>query len=71
MLLNVSFVCSPFSGSHFNPTFTLAIYLCGGLEMSMVAPYLASQLLGGVLGATMAKVSHRSGPPPLSLSSSG
>ncbi|CAJ1074953.1 aquaporin-8b isoform X1 [Xyrichtys novacula] len=43
------------SGSHFNPTFTLAIYLCGGMEMNMVAPYVACQLLGGVLGAAMAK----------------
>lgn len=45
------------SGSHFNPPFTLAIYLCGGLDMNMVFPYLACQLLGGVLGAAMAKVS--------------
>ncbi|XP_003964594.2 aquaporin-8b [Takifugu rubripes] len=43
------------SGSHFNPPFTLAIYLCGGLDMNMVFPYLACQLLGGVLGAAMAK----------------
>lgn len=45
------------SGSHFNPPFTLAIYLCGGLNMNMVFPYLSCQLLGGVLGAAMAKVS--------------
>ncbi|XP_058509913.1 aquaporin-8b [Solea solea] len=44
------------SGSHFNPTFTLAIYLCGGMELNMVAPYLACQLVGGMLGAAMAKV---------------
>lgn len=44
------------SGSHFNPPFTLAIYLCGGMEMSMVLPYLACQLIGGVLGAAMAKL---------------
>ncbi|XP_054463640.1 aquaporin-8b [Anoplopoma fimbria] len=44
------------SGSHFNPPFTLAIYLCGGMEMIMVVPYIASQLAGGVLGAAMAKV---------------
>ncbi|XP_020491951.1 aquaporin-8b [Labrus bergylta] len=43
------------SGSHFNPPFTLAIYLCGGMQLNMVAPYLACQLLGGVLGAAMAK----------------
>lgn len=45
------------SGSHFNPPFTLAIFLCGGLDTYMVIPYLACQLVGGVLGAAMAKVS--------------
>lgn len=45
-----------FSGSHFNPPFTLAIYLCGGMQLNMVVPYLASQLLGGLVGAAMAKV---------------
>ncbi|XP_076609144.1 aquaporin-8b [Chaetodon auriga] len=43
------------SGSHFNPPFTLAIYICGGIELNMVVPYLACQLTGGVLGAAMAK----------------
>ncbi|XP_037332606.2 aquaporin-8b [Pungitius pungitius] len=43
------------SGSHFNPPFTIGIYLCGGMEMHMVAPYIVSQLVGGVLGAAMAK----------------
>ncbi|XP_017274015.1 aquaporin-8 [Kryptolebias marmoratus] len=44
------------SGSHFNPPFTIAIYLCGGMEFIMVGPYLVSQLIGGVLGAGMAKL---------------
>ncbi|XP_054913839.1 aquaporin-8-like isoform X2 [Poeciliopsis prolifica] len=44
------------SGSHFNPPFTVAIWLCGGMELAMVAPYLVSQLVGGVLGAGMAKL---------------
>ncbi|KAM9716300.1 aquaporin-8a.2 isoform 2-T2 [Menidia menidia] len=44
------------SGSHFNPPFTIAIYLCGGIELMMVGPYLVSQLIGGVLGAGMAKL---------------
>ncbi|KAF7666392.1 hypothetical protein LDENG_00107950 [Lucifuga dentata] len=43
------------SGSHFNPPFTLAIYLCGAMEMKMVAPYLVCQLVGGVIGAALAK----------------
>ncbi|XP_075949469.1 aquaporin-8-like [Anarhichas minor] len=44
------------SGSHFNPPFTIAIYLCGGMNLMMVGPYLVSQLIGGVLGAGMAKI---------------
>ncbi|XP_032430944.1 aquaporin-8 [Xiphophorus hellerii] len=44
------------SGSHFNPSFTVAVCLCGGMELAMVAPYLVSQLVGGVLGAGMAKL---------------
>ncbi|XP_043091475.1 aquaporin-8b [Puntigrus tetrazona] len=42
------------SGSHLNPTFTLAVFLCGGLELKMVGPYVVSQLTGGLLGALMA-----------------
>ncbi|KAJ8246047.1 hypothetical protein GJAV_G00263070 [Gymnothorax javanicus] len=44
------------SGSHFNPPFTIAIYLCGGMQLAMVAPYIISQLIGGLLGAAMSKV---------------
>ncbi|MCJ8738449.1 hypothetical protein PDJAM_G00036080 [Pangasius djambal] len=44
------------SGSHFNPPFTLAIFLCGGMQLAMVIPYLISQLVGGVLGAAMSKL---------------
>ncbi|KAM4597990.1 aquaporin-8b [Polymixia lowei] len=43
------------SGSHFNPPFTLAIYLCGGMQLNMVPLYLISQVVGGVIGAAMAK----------------
>ncbi|XP_064172311.1 aquaporin-8-like isoform X1 [Anguilla rostrata] len=44
------------SGSHFNPPITIAIYLCGGMKLNMVTPYVISQLIGGVLGAAMSKV---------------
>ncbi|TSK14662.1 Aquaporin-8 [Bagarius yarrelli] len=44
------------SGSHFNPPFTLAIFICGGMQLTMVIPYLISQLVGGVLGAAMSKL---------------
>ncbi|XP_061563810.1 aquaporin-8-like [Cololabis saira] len=49
-------VMDKISGSHFNPPFTIAIYLCGGIELIMVVPYLISQVIGGVLGAGMAKL---------------
>ncbi|KAM6963759.1 aquaporin-8-like [Tautogolabrus adspersus] len=49
-------VMDKISGSHFNPPFTIAIYLCGGMKSVLVVPYLASQLIGGVLGAGMAKM---------------
>uniref|UniRef100_A0A8C7DIZ8 Aquaporin 8a, tandem duplicate 2 n=1 Tax=Oncorhynchus kisutch TaxID=8019 RepID=A0A8C7DIZ8_ONCKI len=43
------------NGSHLNPPFT--IQLCGGMQLFMVISYLISQLIGGVLGAAMSKVS--------------
>uniref|UniRef100_A0A672H4G6 Aquaporin-8-like n=1 Tax=Salarias fasciatus TaxID=181472 RepID=A0A672H4G6_SALFA len=46
------------SGSHFNPPFTVAIYLCGNLEVMMVGPYLICQLIGGVFGAGLSKVNR-------------
>ncbi|RVE59378.1 hypothetical protein OJAV_G00187840 [Oryzias javanicus] len=56
------------SGSHFNPPFTIAIYLCGGMRLAMVVPYLISQLIGGVLGAGMAKLMT---PPDRYLNATG
>ncbi|XP_017560942.1 aquaporin-8a.2 [Pygocentrus nattereri] len=44
------------SGSHFNPPFTIGIFLCGGIQMSLAVLYLVCQLIGGVLGAAMSKV---------------
>ncbi|KAL2078161.1 hypothetical protein ACEWY4_025846 [Coilia grayii] len=44
------------SGSHFNPPFTIAIYLCGGMQLTMVGPYLVSQMIGGLLGAGMSRL---------------
>lgn len=58
-VLNFVFVAPlpPPSGSHFNPPFTVAIYLCGGMDLMMAGLYIVCQLIGGVVGAGMAKVS--------------
>lgn len=44
------------SGSHFNPALTVSVYLCGGIRLIMVGPYIVSQLIGGIFGAGIAKV---------------
>ncbi|XP_062999235.1 aquaporin-8 [Elgaria multicarinata webbii] len=49
------------SGGHYNPAVSLGAWLIGGLNMVMVIPYWISQLLGGLLGAGLAKVLTFSG----------
>ncbi|XP_063337598.1 aquaporin-8-like [Pelmatolapia mariae] len=49
-------VMDKISGSHFNPPFTVAIYLCGGMNLMMAGLYIVCQLIGGVVGAGMAKL---------------
>ncbi|XP_069342487.1 aquaporin-8 [Eulemur rufifrons] len=43
------------SGGHFNPAVSLAAMLSGGLTLVMLVPYWISQLLGGLIGAALAK----------------
>ena len=42
------------SGAHFNPVVSLVAAVRGELPRSLVLPYLAAQLVGGVLGAWLA-----------------
>uniref|UniRef100_A0A8D0H2R1 Aquaporin 8 n=1 Tax=Sphenodon punctatus TaxID=8508 RepID=A0A8D0H2R1_SPHPU len=44
------------SGGHFNPAVSLGAWLIGGLNLVLVIPYWISQLCGGLIGATLAKV---------------
>ncbi|KAK7918986.1 hypothetical protein WMY93_010270 [Mugilogobius chulae] len=43
------------SGGHFNPAVTLCVYLCGGMSLAMVVPYVLCQILGGIVGAGLVK----------------
>uniref|UniRef100_A0A8C5ULE1 Aquaporin-8 n=1 Tax=Microcebus murinus TaxID=30608 RepID=A0A8C5ULE1_MICMU len=47
------------SGGHLNPAVSLAAMLSGGLTLMMLIPYWISQLLGGLIGAALAKVVSR------------
>ncbi|XP_010000902.1 PREDICTED: aquaporin-8 [Chaetura pelagica] len=43
------------SGAHFNPAVSLAVWLVGGMNITMLLPYWGSQLCGGMIGAGLAK----------------
>lgn len=44
------------SGAHYNPAVTLAVFLRGKLPTGEVLPYMAAQILGGILGAYFAQM---------------
>ncbi|XP_068161678.1 aquaporin-8a.1 isoform X2 [Antennarius striatus] len=43
------------SGGHFNPAVSLAAYLCGGMELLLLVPYILAQMLGGLAAAGLTK----------------
>ncbi|KAJ8387126.1 hypothetical protein AAFF_G00160660 [Aldrovandia affinis] len=43
------------SGGHFNPAVSLSVYLIGGLQLTLLVPYILAQLCGGVIGAGLTK----------------
>lgn len=50
MLYAIITTLGPVSGAHFNPAVTLAFALRGEHEWRAVLPYVAAQILGGILG---------------------
>ncbi len=53
------FVAAPASGAHLNPAVTLALTVAGKFEVLLVPGYIIAQLLGGILGATLAWLQYR------------
>lgn len=43
------------SGGHFNPAVSVMAYLCGGMELRLLLPYILAQMLGGMAGAGLTK----------------
>ncbi|KAG9334798.1 hypothetical protein JZ751_006547 [Albula glossodonta] len=43
------------SGGHFNPAVSLTVFLTGGLHAVLLVPYIAAQVIGGMIGAGLAK----------------
>ncbi|KAM6963758.1 aquaporin-8-like [Tautogolabrus adspersus] len=43
------------SGGHFNPAVSLMAFLCGGMELPLLVPYIVAQMVGGMAGAGLTK----------------
>lgn len=54
MLVVLILIFGPISGAHFNPAVTLAFALRRELDWSLVAPYVAAQIGGAVVGVCLA-----------------
>ena len=48
--------CVYCSGGHFNPAVSVSVYLCGGMQLPLLVPYVVAQVLGGMVGAGLTKV---------------
>ncbi|XP_014194508.2 aquaporin-8 [Haplochromis burtoni] len=48
------------SGGHFNPAVSLSVYLCGGMKLILLVPYIVAQMAGGVVGAFLSKAVYPS-----------
>lgn len=54
-----AFCAAPYSGAHLNPAVTLAMAATGKLAPSMVPGYIAAQMLGAIIGATLVYLFYR------------
>ena len=54
MLFVLINIFGPVSGAHFNPVVTVTMAVTGRLPMINVAPYIAAQIAGGIVGVILA-----------------
>ncbi|XP_028991073.1 aquaporin-8a.1 [Betta splendens] len=59
-------VLGQISGGHFNPAVSLSVYLCGGMKLVLLIPYILVQMLGGIIGAGLVKAVYNPGVYDLS-----
>ncbi|WP_028034091.1 MIP family channel protein [Chelativorans sp. J32] len=69
----MAYAVGPVSGAHLNPAVTVGAFLAGRLPAKDVAPYMISQVVGGVLGALVLWIiaSGKTGGAPASLGANG
>lgn len=54
-----AYFAGPVSGAHLNPAVTIAFATTGGLSWSLVPGYIIAQILGAMLGATIAYLMYK------------
>jgi len=63
ILMVMIYAGGPISGGHYNPAVSLAVFLRGAMPAKDVLPYMAAQLLGGVVAAlTIMEFKHGLNP---------
>src|ERR1044072_5431889 len=65
-VLTAAYSLGPVSGGHFNPAVTVGLWAGGRFPAGQVVPYIAAQVLGGIVGAAVLYV-IASGAPDFSL----
>ena len=53
------FIAGPFTGAHLNPAVTTGLAIAGKFPWSSVLPYIASQILGGIIGAMLVYIFYK------------
>ncbi len=52
-VLTGAYAFGPISGAHFNPAVTFGLFMAGRAPRQDVVPYIAAQVIGGILGASV------------------
>ncbi|WP_431045242.1 MIP/aquaporin family protein [Streptomyces sp. P1-3] len=58
-VLTAAYISAPLSGAHLNPAVTLGLAIEGGTEWGDVPLYIASQMLGAIVGAALVWVTYQ------------
>ncbi len=61
-LLAMAYAIGPISGCHINPAVTLGLFFSKKIPGKDVGPYMAAQVIGGLLAATLLLVILKGGP---------
>ncbi len=61
-LLAMAYAIGPISGCHINPAVTLGLFLSKKMPTRDVGPYMAAQILGGILAAGLLLLIAKGGP---------